>query len=148
MTEQEKHNDNGDYFILEQWKVCVESANIISQRRDSMNNLFATLNVANVAAISFTWSLKSIMCSLGGMVICLIWLISIRYYANLNTVKFEVINYIEKSFNIKPFTREWNIISNISKDPFLKGTNIEKGIPIAFLAIYIIISGYLCWRNL
>ena len=32
--------------ILAQWQTCVEMANSISQRRDMMNNIFVTLNLA------------------------------------------------------------------------------------------------------
>ena len=37
--------------VLAQWQTCVEMANSISQRRDAMNNLFVTLNLAIIAAI-------------------------------------------------------------------------------------------------
>ena len=39
--------------LLSQWQTCVEMANSVSQRRDSMNNLFVTLNIALLAAKSF-----------------------------------------------------------------------------------------------
>ena len=43
--------------ILAQWQTCVDMANATSQRRDSMNNLFATLNIALIAATSIVWDL-------------------------------------------------------------------------------------------
>lgn len=39
-------------IVLAQWQTCVEMANSVSQRRDTMNNIFVTLNLAIVAAIS------------------------------------------------------------------------------------------------
>ncbi|MDO4650165.1 MAG: hypothetical protein Q4B26_16110 [Eubacteriales bacterium] len=39
-------------MILVQWQTCVDMANSISQRRDSMNNIFITLNLAIIAAVS------------------------------------------------------------------------------------------------
>ena len=45
-------------IILAQWQTCVEMANSISQRRDTMNNIFVTLNLAIIAAISITWNMK------------------------------------------------------------------------------------------
>jgi|GEM_PF-6476309 len=44
--------------LLSQWQTCVEMANSVSQRRDSMNNLFVTLNIALLAANSFLWDMK------------------------------------------------------------------------------------------
>lgn len=31
--------------VLAQWQTCVEMANATSQRRDTMNNIFVTLNL-------------------------------------------------------------------------------------------------------
>ena len=41
-------------ILLSEWQTCVEMANSISQRRDSMNNLFITLNLAITTAVSYT----------------------------------------------------------------------------------------------
>lgn len=39
--------------LLAQWQTCVEMANSVSERRDTMNNLFVTLNIAIIAATTF-----------------------------------------------------------------------------------------------
>lgn len=49
-------------ILLGEWQTCVEMANSISQRRDSMNNLFITLNLAITTAVSI-WSCQY-LCSL------------------------------------------------------------------------------------
>lgn len=38
--------DKSEETLLTQWQTCVEMANAVSQRRDAMNNLFVTLNLA------------------------------------------------------------------------------------------------------
>ena len=43
--------------ILAEWQTCVEMANSVSQRRYSMNNIFVTLNLAVITAVSFTSSI-------------------------------------------------------------------------------------------
>ena len=63
-------NDNEE-TILAQWQTCVDMANAASQRRDSMNNLFATLNIALIAATSIIWDLKSIIMAIGGIILCI-----------------------------------------------------------------------------
>ena len=40
------HNDRE--IILAQWQTCVEMANSVSQRGDTMNNIFIKLNLALV----------------------------------------------------------------------------------------------------
>ena len=51
--------------LLSQWQTCVEMTNSISERRDNMNNLFVTLNLAIIATISFMWDTKTIALLVG-----------------------------------------------------------------------------------
>jgi len=53
-------NDNIN-ILLSQWQTSVEMANAISQRRDSMNNIYVTLNLAITTTISLIGDLKSIV---------------------------------------------------------------------------------------
>ena len=75
-------------IILAQWQTCVEMANSVSQRRDAMNNIFITLNLAIIAAVSITWNIKSLFILVAGIVVCAIWLLFIRNYKLLNAEKF------------------------------------------------------------
>lgn len=81
--------------ILAQWQTCVEMANLTSQRRDSMNNLFATLNIALIAATSIVWDLKSIVMALGGIILCFVWIAFVKYFRSLSQAKHEVITALE-----------------------------------------------------
>ena len=47
----DSHKNNLE-IILAQWQTCVEMANSVSQRRDTTNNVFITINLAIVAAFS------------------------------------------------------------------------------------------------
>ena len=79
-------------LLLNQWKTCVDMANSVSQRRDNMNNIFITLNLAIMAAVSITWDIKSLFILIAGITICILWMLNIRNYKLLNTAKFNVIN--------------------------------------------------------
>ena len=123
-------------IILAQWQTCVEMANSISQRRDTMNNIFVTLNVAIIAAVSITWNIKSLFILIAGIVVCVIWLLFIRNYKLLNTEKFNVINSIEKNLPVQPFNDEWEKLKNNKK--YTDGTKLEKTLPIMFIILYIV----------
>ena len=123
-------------IILAQWQTCVEMANSISQRRDTMNNIFVTLNVAIIAAVSITWNIKSLFILIAGIVVCVIWLLFIRNYKLLNTEKFHVINSIEKNLQVQPFNDEWEKLKNNKK--YTDGTKLEKTLPIMFIILYIV----------
>lgn len=107
--------DDKTEIVLAQWQTCVEMANSVSQRRDTMNNIFVTLNLAIVAAISINWDVKSLFILVAGIVVSVIWLLFIRNYKLLNTEKFNVINDIEKKLPVKPFNDEWKRLEKNKK---------------------------------
>lgn len=126
-------------IILAQWQTCVEMANSVSQRRDTMNNIFVTLNLAIIAAVSLTWDIKSLFILVSGIVVCIIWMLFIRNYKLLNTEKFNVINQIENKLPVKPFNDEWEKLKNNKK--YVDGTKLERILPIMFIALYVIAIG-------
>ena len=131
-----KNTDDKTEIILVQWQTCVEMANSVSQRRDTMNNIFVTLNLAIIAAVSITWDLKSLFILAAGIVVCIIWILFIRNYKLLNTEKFNVINNIEKKLPVKPFNDEWIKLKSIKK--YRDSTKLENTLPIMFIVLYVI----------
>ena len=129
-----KDTDEKIELKLPQWQTCVEMANSVSQRRDAMNNIFITLNLAIVTAVSVTWDLKTLLILVAGISTCVIWLLFIRNYKVLNTEKFKVINGIEDKLPVKPFNEEWKGLTANKK--YMDGTNLEKALPYAFIVIY------------
>lgn len=121
--------------VLEQWKTCVDSANNNTEKRNSANTLFITINVALCAAVSFSWDYKSIFLAVVGIVVCILWLNSIRSYRQLSSVKYQIINDIEKKLPLAPFTYEWEILK---KDSYVGLTTIEKLLPWIFIVMYAI----------
>lgn len=131
-----KENDVNS--VLTQWQTCVEMANSISQRRDAMNNLFTTLNIALTATISFVWDIKTIIVSAVGVVFCMVWILLINNYKQLNKEKFNIINKLERQLPAKPFNEEWLNLKNNKK--YKNGTSIEYIMPTIFIVAYIVIS--------
>ncbi len=131
-----KDTDDKTEIILAQWQTCVEMANSVSQRRDTMNNIFITLNLAIIAAVSITWDIKSLFILVAGIVVCTIWMLFIRNYKLLNTEKFNVINSIENKLPVKPFNDEWKKLKNNKK--YKGSTKLEKTLPIMFMLLYLI----------
>jgi len=144
-------NDYGDAYqahLLEQYKLFVESADRISQRRHSANSFFLTLNTAllallgailsrNSASGAIWWFLPVV---LAGMVLCYVWYSLVLSYKGLNTGKFALIHAIEKHLPIALFQAEWYQIGE-GKDfkkykPF---SEIETWIPWVFATLYIVL---------
>ena len=129
-------NNDKQEIILAQWQTCVEMANSVSQRRDTMNNIFVTLNLAIIAAVSIGWDLKSIMVLVAGIVTCIIWMVFIRNFKLLNKAKFDVINQLEKKLPAEPFKEEWELL--IKNKKYKDGTRLERVLPITFIILYTI----------
>lgn len=130
-------NTNEDKeLLLNQWQTCVDMANSVSQRRDNMNNIFITLNLAIIAAISITWDIKSLFILIVGITICILWILIIQNYKLLNTAKFNVINSIEEKLPSSPFKDEWQFLKNSKK--YMDSTTLERILPITFIILYIV----------
>ena len=129
--------DKSEETLLTQWQTCVEMANTVSQRRDAMNNLFVTLNLAIVAAASFIWDAKTIMLLVSGIIVCVVWIFFIRNFRELNRAKFEVINKLEQSLPVSAFSDEWQSLKKSKK--YIEGTKLEKVLPYAFCVLYVVI---------
>ena len=121
-------------IILSQWQTCVEMANSISQRRDSMNNLMVTVNLALITAVSITWDPKSLVMCVAGIVTSIVWIAFINYFRKLNEVKYDVILSMENALPEKPFSLEWE---ELKKDKKHKdATRLECFFPIILIVIY------------
>lgn len=128
--------DDKESKILVQWQTCVEMANSVSQRRDTMNNLFVSLNIAIIAATSIMWDIKSIIIFVGGIATCLVWRKFINNFKLLNDAKFKIILEIESKLPEQPFADEWEYLKGMKS--YRNGTKIENILPITFSIIYII----------
>lgn len=137
-------NNSNRELIIQQWQTCVEMANNLSTRRDSMNNIFIVLNTAIVTAISFTRDIKSILLTVCGIILGIVWLIYINNFKRLSAEKYHIINDMEKALPIQPFTKEWN---NLNKRKYLKQTTIERIIPITFILIYVVFSIFIFYNR-
>lgn len=135
MTESQTATKKQDVLVI--WQTCVEMANGVSQRRDTMNNLFVTLNIAVIAAVSWMWDVKTVFLCVAGLVICVVWLLYINNFKRLNTAKFQVIYDLEERLGVTPFKDEWDILKKTKR--YLEGTKLERILPIAFALGYAVV---------
>ncbi len=123
-------------ILLTQWRTCVEMANSVSQRRDTMNNIFISINTAIITTVLVVQNMKARFMLVAGGIVCVWWFWFIRNYKRLNKAKFEVINEIEKNLPCQPFNNEWNKLK--AKFKYKDGTNLELLLPITFGCFYLV----------
>lgn len=133
---REEFGEQYDSIVLEQWKTCVEMANSNTEKRTNSNNIFITINAALLAIVSFTLDYKSIVLSIAGIFVCISWLYSIESYKKLSSVKYHIVNEIEKQLPLMPFAYEWEMLNHERK--YFRLTKIEKVLPWLFIVMYAI----------
>jgi hypothetical protein len=133
---KEEYGDGYNAAVMEHWKTCVEQANSNTEKRNNSNGLFITLNTGLFAVITFTGDNKSILLSVVGIVVCILWLNMIRSYQQLSRVKYDIVNEIEAKLPLAPFTHEWEKLK--LEHDYVGLTKIEKAIPRIFLFLYVV----------
>ncbi|WP_157517731.1 hypothetical protein [Moritella sp. PE36] len=132
--------------LLEQYKIYLTSAENISNRRQTANSFFVTVNTALISLISYlnlgvaTSSKLYWVISLAGIAISYMWYRLVRSYKDLNSAKFKVIHEIEKSLPISPYDAEWEAVGR-GGDPklYLPFTHIEIYVPWVFVLLHFIV---------
>ena len=135
MADNETGNKNQDYFF-EQYKLYVEMADRVSQRRDQSSRFYATLFSALAAILVLaarfnlsddTWGLVFLITGLVGAVLACIWYMNIHSYRTLNSAKFQIINKMEKQLPFQGYTKEWELLRPTdSPRKYLQLTVVEQ----------------------
>ena len=130
-------------IFFEQYKLFAESAEKVSDRRQSTNNYFLTLNSALLAFTGYLTSISfriwHIVLALAGISICILWILNIKSFRTLNSAKFKLLHKMEEQLPAKLFTDEWEYLDKGNKEGYMRFSKIEQGIPIVFLILYLII---------
>jgi len=133
---------------FEQYKLYVEMANKVSERRGNVNTFFTTLNTLlfTVAAVIKSRDLLWVIftCAIG-CIISLAWYFTLKSYRKLNNGKFKVINEIEQLLPLSVYSHEWEVLtSGTRKNKYWSISHVEKIVPSIFFTAYLVIAVILC----
>jgi hypothetical protein len=123
---------------IEIYKLLVEMADRVSQRRQTANSFYLAVNTtiiggsvlleASTLATEPAW-----LISVGGILISMLWVFSVRSYQKLNSAKFKVISELEQRLPVQAFGDEWLYLtireSGSTYRPFYK---TEILVPVVF----------------
>src|SRR5689334_1579524 len=94
------HNQEWYSHLLEQYKLYVDMADRISQRRTTANSYFLSINSAILGFVGYLVSKATDeyvwLLAVSGFTLTLLWYAGIISYRNINTAKWNVIHEIEK----------------------------------------------------
>ncbi len=128
--------------LLEQYKLYVEMADRVSQRRATAGSYFLAVNAAILAFAGFATAKDATaglwILALGGIAIALLWRAVIRSYQRLSAAKYLVVHAIEKRLPISPYDAEWELMRR-GRDPrrYRPLSHIESGVPWVFLVLHV-----------
>lgn len=153
----EEYGANYSAHLLEQYKIYVEMADRVSQRRDQSNRFYVTI-VSALAAIVVVIArfgvpadgangalsdIGFLAIGLFGLALSGVWWLNIRSYRTLNSAKFEIINRIEKQLPFAGYSEEWDILRPLEgRKPYLQLTRVEQFVPIIFMALFALLIAY------
>lgn len=142
---QDDYFDNATYqaHLLDQYKLYVEMTDRISQRRQSANTWFLTINTALLTALG-TFLAKDlstavfIVIAIAGGLNCLLWWRLIVSYKQMNSGRFNVIHEIENELPLKIYDAEWEALGRGEDSSIYQPfTHIEQLVPIVFGVLYL-----------
>ena len=147
----EKHQDH----LLEQYKLYVEMADRVSQRRDQSNRFYVTIVSALAAVVVIIarfgvpengalLEVAFLIVGLFGLALSVVWHFNIRSYRTLNSAKFDIINSIEKQLPYAGYSKEWEILSNPpqGRPQYRQLTRVEQFVPVIFSALFVALTAY------
>lgn len=131
--------------VLEQYKLYVELADRVSQRRGIANSFFLLVNSSAVIILGslgvsfqdaspwlFVFPTVILVC------ICVVWFYLVRSYSQLNSGKWKVVGALEERLPASPWWRaEWQALGE-GKDRSLYWplTHLEQWVPWIFILLY------------
>lgn len=146
---QKWYQDNKGAYqnaLLEQYKLYVEMADRVSQRRGLANSFFLTLNTAIFALIGvllprYPHPVRWLVFPLIAVLVqCLAWYCTVRSYRLLNTAKYNVIGILEQRMPASPYWRaEWEQLGRgKSWKHYWPLSYVESMAPLLFAMTYVL----------
>jgi hypothetical protein len=137
--------DDYQIHLLEQYKLYVGLADKISERRQSANTYFLSINSALLGFVGYITSSNSNeylwLLGVSGCTLSYFWYRLICSYRDLNTAKFSVIHQIEKKLPLNPYDAEWEAIGRGKNAKLYKPlSHIEIGVPWVFFVLHFIVA--------
>jgi hypothetical protein len=129
--------------VVDIYKVLIDMADKVSQRRQNANNFYLSVNTAITGAAAYlsatgNSSANIFIISLAGFLVCLLWKRNIDSYKDLNKGKFFVIHEIEKALPIAAFTAEWDVLQRGENRKLYRPFHVvEALVPYIFAAIHL-----------
>lgn len=132
-------------MLLEQYKLYVDIADKVSERRYQANSFFLAVNTALITGIAGFYGLAHrtlnernwvILAAIAGIILCTAWRRLIHSYSQLNAGKFKIIHLLEQRLPAKLFKAEWDALNQGDGSLYTPFTKTELNVPVIFILLY------------
>lgn len=127
--------------LLEQYKLYVEMADRISQRRMDTNKFFISVHTFMITLIALFNKGKHLVLILSGVIGLLFsgaWFFLLNSYRQLNSGKFKVVHEMEAQLPYAPYDVEWEKLGDgRNKKLYWPLSHLEVVLPGIFAVLYL-----------
>jgi hypothetical protein len=150
VNDEKRYGSKFQDHLLDQYRLYVEMADNVSERRASSNRFFLTVNTFLLSGLGVASGLQvpksnilfSIFAAAAGIAFCIAWIEMVGSYRRLNRVKFDIIGKIESNLPAALYGTEWRILTtNREKMRHRPLTEVEKWVPTIFILMYFLYAG-------
>ncbi len=140
------NNKKDSLTLFEQYKLYLQSASEISDRRQKANEYFLTVNTILVSLIVFISQYEKVknpeliitFIAVIGIVNSIITYFIIRSYKQLNSAKFKIIHELESDLPANLYSYEWVLLGKgVDRKKYWPFSHLELKIPFLFGVVYL-----------
>lgn len=140
----EKNTDKK--YLFEQYRMFLQSASEISDRRQKANEYFLTANTILVSLIVFISQYQQIknpktiitFIAAVGLINSMVTYFMIRSYKQLNAAKFKIIHELEELLPARLYSYEWQLLGEgKNRKEYWPFSHLELKIPLIFGIVYL-----------
>ena len=145
--ESSQYGPDHQEHLLEQYKLYVEMADRISQRRDQSNRFYASLVSAIAVSLVVLGRLgvsgselyvALLIAGLFGGSLSVVWFVNLQSYRVLNRAKYRVIHRMEDMLPWAGYKEEWNELRPPEgRAPYLQLTRVERYVPLLIFLLFV-----------
>ncbi len=134
--------------LIEQYKLYVEMADRVSNKRIQANSFFLGFCTALLAAGAALYGKGYrapggvvFITLLATLLLCYTWWQQIKSYRQLNAAKFEVISLLEGHLPSAPYSAEWEILGG-GRSPrrYRPLSSLEELVPLIFAILFVLLA--------
>jgi hypothetical protein len=128
--------------VVEIYKLLVDMADKVSQRRQNANNFYLSVNSGIIGASAYIsaidhGAINIIVISVAGLLVSALWKRNIDSYKDLNSSKFHVITELEKALPLSAFAVEWDVLERgENKSRYRPFHTVEVLVPFIFIGVH------------